>query len=169
MRPSCRWRARDLEPDKASVREALGRALFGARRYPRGGGGVRGRRRARADQRLRPVLPRSLTAAAGPPRRGAQAPGARLVPAPGARGLLRSTSVKRAAARPDAPRFRPVTVASMGANLAATAFWAGPGVGVVESGRSPLLPLEERSDPRCDSNSILANSHLDWSSIEFSS
>ena len=26
-------RARDLEPDKMSVREALGRALFGARRY----------------------------------------------------------------------------------------------------------------------------------------
>jgi tetratricopeptide (TPR) repeat protein len=26
-------RARDLEPDKASIREALGRALFGARRY----------------------------------------------------------------------------------------------------------------------------------------
>src|SRR4029453_18942061 len=26
-------RARELEPDKASVREALGRALFGARRY----------------------------------------------------------------------------------------------------------------------------------------
>jgi Flp pilus assembly protein TadD len=26
-------RARDLEPDKASVREALGRALFGAQRY----------------------------------------------------------------------------------------------------------------------------------------
>ena len=26
-------RARDLEPDKASMREALGRALFGARRY----------------------------------------------------------------------------------------------------------------------------------------
>ena len=26
-------RARDLEPDKASVREALGRALFGAGRY----------------------------------------------------------------------------------------------------------------------------------------
>ncbi len=26
-------RARDLEPEKASVREALGRALFGARRY----------------------------------------------------------------------------------------------------------------------------------------
>jgi Flp pilus assembly protein TadD len=26
-------RARDLEPDKASVREALGRALFGARAY----------------------------------------------------------------------------------------------------------------------------------------
>jgi Flp pilus assembly protein TadD len=26
-------RARDLEPDKASVREALGRALFGSRRY----------------------------------------------------------------------------------------------------------------------------------------
>ncbi len=27
-------RARDLEPDKASVREALGRALFGSGRYP---------------------------------------------------------------------------------------------------------------------------------------
>ena len=26
-------RARELEPDKASVREALGRALFGAQRY----------------------------------------------------------------------------------------------------------------------------------------
>lgn len=26
-------RARDLDPDKASIREALGRALFGARRY----------------------------------------------------------------------------------------------------------------------------------------
>ena len=26
-------RARDLEPDKASIREALGRALFGSRRY----------------------------------------------------------------------------------------------------------------------------------------
>jgi len=26
-------RARDLEPDKASIREALGRALFGAQRY----------------------------------------------------------------------------------------------------------------------------------------
>jgi Flp pilus assembly protein TadD len=26
-------RARDLEPDKTSIREALGRALFGARRY----------------------------------------------------------------------------------------------------------------------------------------
>jgi tetratricopeptide (TPR) repeat protein len=28
-------RARDLEPDKASIREALGRALFHARRYDR--------------------------------------------------------------------------------------------------------------------------------------
>ncbi|MEA2284040.1 MAG: protein-glutamine gamma-glutamyltransferase, partial [Solirubrobacteraceae bacterium] len=26
-------RARDLEPDKTSIREALGRALFGSRRY----------------------------------------------------------------------------------------------------------------------------------------
>ena len=32
-----RWpRARDLEPDKTSIREALGRALFGAQRYERG-------------------------------------------------------------------------------------------------------------------------------------
>jgi Flp pilus assembly protein TadD len=27
-------RARELEPDKASIREALGRALFGSQRYP---------------------------------------------------------------------------------------------------------------------------------------
>ena len=51
-------RARDLEPDKASIREALGRALFHAQRYEEAADGVRGRRRARADQRLRAVLPR---------------------------------------------------------------------------------------------------------------
>ena len=115
---------------------------------PRGGGGVRGRRRARADQRLRAVLPRPLAAAAGPPRRGAQAAGARLVPAPGARGLL---EVPRSGAPPrglSAPRFRPVAVASQRCYLAATAFGAGPRAGVVESGRSPafLLSGEEEID-----------------------
>ena len=30
-------RARDLEPDKTSIREALGRALFGSRRYREAG------------------------------------------------------------------------------------------------------------------------------------
>ena len=34
-------RARDLEPDKASVREALGRALFGAQRYGEAAGEFR--------------------------------------------------------------------------------------------------------------------------------
>src|SRR4026209_2716261 len=33
-------RARDLEPDKTSIREALGRALFGSRRYREAAGGV---------------------------------------------------------------------------------------------------------------------------------
>src|SRR4051794_26931221 len=31
-------RARDLEPDKCSIREALGRALFGSRRYAEAAG-----------------------------------------------------------------------------------------------------------------------------------
>ena len=53
-------RARDLAPDKDSVREALGRALFGAQRYARGRRGVPRRRRPRADERLRALLPRAL-------------------------------------------------------------------------------------------------------------
>ena len=53
-------RARDLEPTKDSIREALGRALFGAQRYGEAARGVRGGRRARA----RPTTTRSSASAA---------------------------------------------------------------------------------------------------------
>ena len=138
-------RARDLEPDKASVREALGRALFGAAPLPRGGGRVRGRRRARADQRLRALLPRPVAAAAGPPRRGAQAAGARIVPAPGARGLL---EVPRSGPPPrglSTPGFRPVAVA-LTVLSCRYSFRGRPPAGVVESGRSPAFLLSGRRD-----------------------
>ena len=72
-------RARDLAPDKTSIREALGRALFHAQRYERAGRRVPGGHRPVADQRLRPVLPRPLPAAPRPPRRGPQATCARRV------------------------------------------------------------------------------------------
>ena len=80
-------RARDLEPTKGSVREALGRALFGAQRYREAAEEFARRRRARADQRLRAVLPGPLAAADGPPRRGAPPARARQLPAPRARRL----------------------------------------------------------------------------------
>ena len=66
-------KARDLEPDKTSIREALGPRVLPLRRLRGGARGVRGRRRARADQRLRALLPRPLADAARPDRGGAQA------------------------------------------------------------------------------------------------
>src|SRR4051795_1650480 len=98
-------RARDLDPDKTSIREALGRALFHAQRYHEaaeefeavvqraptndfalfcwGRGGVRGRRPARADNRLRAVLLGPQPAAARPPQRGPPPARARRAAAPG--------------------------------------------------------------------------------------
>ena len=82
-------RARDLEPDKASIREALGRALFHAQRYEGAAEEFERGRREHADQRLRAVLPRALDAAAGPPPRGLPAARAGLLAASRARGLSR--------------------------------------------------------------------------------
>ena len=65
-------KARDLEPEKTSIREALGRAYFRSAPVRGGARRVRGGRRARADQRLRAVLPRSLAARAGPSEGRAQ-------------------------------------------------------------------------------------------------
>ena len=73
-------RARDLAPDKTSIREALGRALFHSQRYEQAAtefeAVIEARRRTTS---LR--LPGSLAANAGPPRRGAQAADARRMPA----------------------------------------------------------------------------------------
>ena len=52
-------RARDLEPDKASIREALGRALFGVAALREAAEEFEARRRPRADERLRALLPRA--------------------------------------------------------------------------------------------------------------
>ena len=52
-------KARDLEPDKTSIREALGPGVLPLRRLRGGARGVRGGGRTRAHQRLRAVLPRA--------------------------------------------------------------------------------------------------------------
>ena len=67
-------RARDLAPDKTSIREGLGLALFHVAALRAGGRRVSGDRRSRADERLRAVLPGPLPAAARPSRRGAATP-----------------------------------------------------------------------------------------------
>ena len=65
-------KARDLEPDKTSIREALGPGVLPLRRLRGGARGVRGGGRTRAHQRLRAVLPRPLADDARPrPRRRA--------------------------------------------------------------------------------------------------
>ena len=60
--------ARALEPDKTSIREALGRAYFRSGRFEDGRRGVRRGRRARPGQRLRPLLPRPRAREDRPPR-----------------------------------------------------------------------------------------------------
>ena len=102
-------RARDLAPDKTSIREALGRALFGAQRYEQAAEEFEAVAEPGADQRLRAVLPRPLTAAARPPRRGAQASGAGRLPAA---GPARLPPVPRPGAR---PRERQAPASSVGA------------------------------------------------------
>ncbi len=76
-------KAAAIEPEKTSIREALGRAYFRSRRFEKAAAEFAGRRRARADERLRAVLPRPRADAERPPGRGAQAARARRVPAAG--------------------------------------------------------------------------------------
>ena len=90
-------KARDLEPDKASIREALGRALFHAQRYEGAAAEFQAVAAQHAHERLRAVLPGPLDAAAGAPSRGLQAARAGVLAAPRARRLPRSTATARAA------------------------------------------------------------------------
>src|SRR6185295_10276938 len=79
-------RARPRADEELGARGTRARAV----RRPalrRGGGGVRGGRRARSDQRLRALLPRSFAAADGPSSGGAPSAGARQLPASRARRL----------------------------------------------------------------------------------
>src|SRR4029453_5935124 len=75
-------KAKRLEPEKASIREALVNPSF---LILRGGGGSRVPQGARAvaGRRLRPLRARTRAPQPGPPRRGREAPQARaLAPAP---------------------------------------------------------------------------------------
>ena len=82
-------KAKRLEPDKTSIREALGRAYFRSGRYRQRRERVLGGRRAQPGERLRPLLPRPLASEARRPPRGA-------------RGTCRS----RAGMRPDRADYR---------------------------------------------------------------
>ena len=107
-RPSCRWRAPRPRADKASVREALGRALFGARRYRAGA-----RSSGPSSSTRRPTTTRSSASAArcscraATPRRASRWRSRRAC-ARSAR-TTRSTSAGRAAARPERLSPRPRT------------------------------------------------------------
>src|SRR3954467_10874807 len=120
-------RARDLEPDKCSIREALGRALFGSRRYSEAAEefAVITERAptndyalfclGRADERLRLFLLGPLAAADGSSRRGAPPAGSGGEPAARAGRL---PPVPRPLAAPGGcliPAFRSRAVACRGA------------------------------------------------------
>ncbi len=80
-------RVRDLEPDKTSIREALGRALFGSQRYAEAAAEFEAVvERAPTNDYAQFCLGRSLQQL-GRHTRGPQAARARLLPAPRARRL----------------------------------------------------------------------------------
>ena len=109
-------RARSLEPDKGSIREALGRAYFRSRALRQGRRGVRRAGRALPGERLRALLPRPLAREDRPPRGGAPPRRARGEHAPGPRGLpgVRETGSRPAWPSRAAPRWpRTATTASV--------------------------------------------------------
>ena len=126
-------RARELEPDKASIREALGRALFGSQRYAEAVAEFEAIVERAPDERLCAVLPRPLAAAARPSRRGAQAAGAGLLPAPRAQGL---PAVPRPLARAGgvAPEQAPPAPPQAGGAI------SGPVLSSIDSFRSGFGP-----------------------------
>ena len=135
-------KARDLEPDKASIREALGRALFHAQPLRGCRRGVRGGRREDPHERLRAVLPRPLDAAARTPPRGLPAARARVLAAPRAGGLQALPGPRAARRRAgclgrsaDAPRCYPRCTAFVPAQQAPAA--------VPKVGARPLFFVED--------------------------
>ena len=132
-------RARDLEPDKASIREALGRALFHAQRYE----GAAAEFQA-VVERARPTTTRCSASGArcscSAATRGLPAARAGLLAAPRARGLPavpRSRAARRQRARPER---RASAQPARRCYARSTAFGrrARP-VGSTESGRSPAF------------------------------
>src|ERR1700716_272302 len=68
-------RARDLAPDKTSIREALGRALFRSQRYEQAAREFEAVIESAPTNDFALFPPRPLPADAGPPRGGAKAAG----------------------------------------------------------------------------------------------
>ena len=99
-------RARDLEPDKGSVRETLARAYFRTGRFTQAERGVRARGRDRAGERLRPLRARPVPDAPGRPHRRPPPPqaggghAARPARLPGRAGARRRRRVTGAAGAP---------------------------------------------------------------------
>ena len=119
----------DLDPRGARARAVPLAALRGGARRVRGG------RRARADQRLRAVLPRPVAAAARPPRRR-RASRSRWPPTCGRSG---ATTGSTATARGEGSHGVGLTVLI----VKHTAFARPPGRRSSESGRSPAFLLKE--------------------------
>ena len=80
-------KAKRLEPDKTSIREALGRAYFRSGRYRRAASEFSAVVERNPGQRLRPLLPRPLAREARRQARRQPAPVAGRGHAPGPRGL----------------------------------------------------------------------------------
>ena len=94
-------RARELEPDKASVREALGRALFGARRFREAAAEFEAVvEHAPTNDYALFCLGRSLQLL-GRHAEARKPLALAVAPAPRARATTRSTSTRPAAARPE--------------------------------------------------------------------
>ena len=143
--PPCRWRrARELAPDKDSVREAYGRALFGAQRFAR-----RPRSSRPSSSTRRPTTTRSsawaarCSSSAATPRRATA--GAGLQPAARSRGLPQvprpgpPARRLRASARPERKAVGPAHGAILGIQLPCRG--AVPG-DVQGAGVSPLFHFE---------------------------
>ena len=88
-------KAKKREPDKASIREALGIAYFRIQRWKEAEAEFRARARALAGRRLRPLRARPLPREAGPRARGERALQARQLASPVERALRRADHAAR--------------------------------------------------------------------------
>ena len=96
-------KAKRLEPDKTSIREALGRAYFHSGRYRQGGERVLRGGRALPGQRLRALLPRPLVREA---RRPQQPPAGTCLSPPACAPIAPTTASTETACAPPGAAVR---------------------------------------------------------------